>query len=297
MALLKPREPAAFLNRARSGPNCAMCHVSTAKDAAAGMAKHIEELGFCDTPIGEISLRRRYETRIAADVLEIKLGDEFLMSSLIADSEMALANLALDASPGDGLHVAVGGLGLGYTARAVLDEPRVAALLVIDYLQAVISWHETGLLPLGPGLTSDPRCAFTQGDFFALAASETGLDPAAPNRSFDVILVDIDHSPDALLDNRSASFYTTEGFTRLARHLKPGGIFGLWSDAAPDQAVTARLQSAFATAWAKPVPLNIPGRETPFTQTIYLARKADVASRPPLIPPPLIPPPSICPSP
>ena len=237
------------------------------------MSRQFEELDFRQTPIGDISLRRRYEPRINDDVHEIKLDDEFLMSSIITHSEIALADLALAACQGEHpLDVAVGGLGLGYTAQAVLAADRVRTLLVVDYLQAVIDWHESGLLPLGAELTADQRCTFSQGDFFALAASQHGFDPNQPGRQFDVILVDIDHSPDALLDARSDSFYTPAGFTALSRHLKPNGIFGLWSDDAPDHDIIARLSTVFTTASAEPVTFDVPMRKDPFTQTIYLAR-------------------------
>ncbi len=207
------------------------------------------------------------------DVFEIKLGDEFLMSDIITASEIALAKLGLAACQGEQLDIAVGGLGLGYTAVAVLEEPRVQSLMVIDFLSTVIEWHESGLLPLGAQLTADARCTLRQGDFFALTASNDGIDAKTPNRKFHAILVDIDHSPDALLDGRSNSFYTTDGFTRLSRHLHEGGIFGLWSDDPPDPIITARLATAFPEAWAEPVTFAVPRREEPFTQTVYLARK------------------------
>lgn len=237
------------------------------------MARQFEELDYRPTPIGELSLRRRFEARVDRDVYEIKLGNEFLMSSIITDSEIALGTRGIAACEGDQLDVSIGGLGLGYTAQAVLAESRVNTLVVIDYLQAVIDWHEAGLLPLGPALVGDPRCTFRQGDFFALAASDDGLDRDCAQRKFHAILVDIDHSPDALLDERSTSFYTPEGFARLARHLHPRGIFGLWSDEAPDQAIVDRLGSVFTDAWAEPVTFSVPMREAPFTQTVYLARK------------------------
>lgn len=237
------------------------------------MARQFEELDYRETPIGDLSLRRRHEPRIEQDVFEIKLGDEFLMSSIITDSEIALGALGIAACDGDQLDIAVGGLGLGYTANAVLAEPRVNSLIVIDYLQAVIDWHESGLLPLGPTLTADQRCTFAHGDFFALTASGDGLDPTNPDQKFHAILVDIDHSPDALLDARSDSFYTLEGFTRLANQLHPRGVFGLWSDDEPDPAITERLAGVFTEAWAEPVTFAVPMRETPFTQTVYLARK------------------------
>ena len=121
---------------------------------------------------------------------------------------------------------------------------------------------------------ADPRCRFVQGDFFALAASEQGFDPELPGRRFDAILLDIDHSPEALLDERSTSFYQPDGLRALAAHLKPGGIFGLWSNDPPDPVFTARLASVFAEAWAEPVTFDNPLQGRPFTQAVYLARRA-----------------------
>ena len=117
-----------------------------------------------------------------------------------------------------------------------------------------------------------------RGDFFALAASEQGFDPDAPARRFHAILVDIDHSPDELLDPGKAQFYQPEGLHRLAEHLYPGGVFGLWSNAQPDDKFTARLAAAFAEAWAEPVTFHNPLQNRPFTQTIYLAQTADAAA-------------------
>ncbi|UUX50958.1 spermidine synthase [Nisaea acidiphila] len=236
------------------------------------MSAFFEELDYQPTPIGPVSLRRRRELRLDVDVFEIMLGDEHLMSSLFTASEVALARLGLAALDGDGLEVLVGGLGLGYTAEAVLEQDKVGSLLVVDYLQPVIDWHRTGLVPMGTALADDPRCRLVQEDFFAAAASESGFDPEAPGRTFDAILVDIDHSPDALLDARSESFYGAEGLAKLARHLKPGGIFGLWSDYEPDEAFTERLSGVFAKAWAEPVTFHNPLQDRPFTQTVYLAR-------------------------
>jgi spermidine synthase len=237
------------------------------------MSALFEELDYRPTPIGAVSLRRRKELRLGIDVFEIKLGDEFLMSSLFTDSEIALARLGLAALEGDNLAVVVGGLGLGYTAKAVLDHETVGALVVVEALEPVIDWHREGLVPLGPALTGDPRCRFVEGDFFALAASEAGFDSGTPGRRFDAVLVDIDHSPEALLDARSAAFYSEAGLTRLATHLAPGGVFGLWSNDRPDDAFTARLAAVFADARAEEVTFHNPLQDRPFTQTVYLGKR------------------------
>jgi spermidine synthase len=154
-----------------------------------------------------------------------------------------------------------------------LEHRQVDTLLVVEALEAVIDWHQEGLVPLGPELTGDPRCRFVHGDFFALAASDGGFDPNVPSRRFHSVLVDIDHSPDFLLDSHNAAFYGEEGLTRLAAHLRPGGVFGLWSNDRPDDAFTARLSSVFAAARAEEVTFHNPLQDKPFTHTVYLAVK------------------------
>jgi len=238
------------------------------------MSALFAELDYRPTPIGALSLRRRRELKLGVDVLEIKLGEEFLMSSLFTASEIALARLGIEAAAGDELEVLVGGLGLGYTAREALRQEKVASLLVVEMLEPVIEWHREGLLPLGEELSADPRCRIVAGDFFALAASADGFDPDENARRFDAILLDIDHSPEALLDTRSTGFYRPEGLAALATHLKPGGVFALWSDDRPDETFRARLAGVFETAWVEPVTFHNPLLEKPFTQSVYLARKA-----------------------
>jgi spermidine synthase len=238
------------------------------------MSLLFEELDYRMTPIGALSLRRRRDLALGIDVYEIKLGEEYLMSSLFTASEVALATLGLSELSSDGFDVVVGGLGLGYTAQAVLANAAVGSLIVVETLDAVIDWHESGLLPLGPQLRDDDRCRFAAGDFFALAGSVAGFDPDAPGRRFDAILVDIDHSPEFWLDPVNAAFYEAAALHRLTAHLKPGGVFGLWSNEPPDAGFTARLAAVFASAWAAPVTFRHPVRDLEFTQTVYLARTA-----------------------
>jgi len=235
--------------------------------------KSFEELDYQETPIGGLTLRRRRELTLGVDVFEIKLGDEFLMSSLFTASEIALARLGLAGLAGPDLNVVVGGLGLGYTAQAVLEHKTVASLIVVEALQPVIGWHQRGLVPLGGALTADPRCRFVHGDFFALAASPAGFDPQAPGRRFDAVLVDIDHSPEALLAPDNAAFYSEAGLTRLSAHLRPGGVFALWSNELADDGFIARLGRVFDYARAEPVTFHNPLQNKPFTQTVYLANK------------------------
>jgi spermidine synthase len=239
------------------------------------MSLSFEELDFRPTAMGVLSLRRRRLPSTEIDVYEIKLGDEYLMSSRFTAAEIELARLGLAALPREkNLDVVVGGLGLGYTAVAVLENPSVRSLIVVDALSEVIEWHEQGLLPLGKQLTGDPRCRLVNGDFFAMSASPDGFDSAVPGRRFDAVLVDIDHSPTNLLHPRHAALYRPEGVQRLAAHLHPGGVFALWSNDPPDPAFERVLAGAFATTSAHVVTFDNLRGDHDASNTVYVGVKA-----------------------
>jgi spermidine synthase len=239
------------------------------------MSKDFEELDYQKTPLGELILRRRRMLSLGGlEIYEVKLGEAFLMSSLFHKVEEELAHFGLADLEGESWDVVVGGLGLGYTAVAALEHPEVASLLVVDALQPVIGWHESGLVPLGNKLTGDPRTRILHADFFERAASLDGFDPEQPGRKFHAVLLDIDHSPRDLLDPRNATFYQPDGLRALATHLHPGGIFALWSDDSPDDDFLGLLGGTFATARANIVRFPNPVLEGDSESTVYVAQKA-----------------------
>jgi len=235
------------------------------------VSKTFEELDFQQTALGDLCLRRRHLLSLGVDVYEVKLGDAFLMSSLFHVVEEQLARLGLGDLEAGEWDVVVGGLGLGYTARAALAHESVRALLVIEALGPVIDWHQRGLVPLGSGITSDPRCHFVNADFFALAKSESGFDPGQPRRRFHAVLLDIDHSPRDLLHSSNGAFYEPAGLRALVAHLYPGGVFALWSDEAPDDEFMDALGGAFSSCRAHIVTFPNPLTESDSASTVYVA--------------------------
>ena len=219
------------------------------------MSRAFEELARSATPMGDIVLRRRLELTLQIDIFEVILDGAGLMSSLFTAGEEALATLGLDAvaASTDPIDVIVGGLGLGYTARAVLDDARVRSLRVIDTVQPVIDWHQRHLIPHSRELVDDPRCRLVHADFFELVTREPPMLGGNEPDRFDAVLVDIDHSPRHLLDPSHARLYTTAGLRQVGGHLRPGGVFGLWSNDPPDDGFVETLHTAFATAAAHDV--------------------------------------------
>jgi len=236
------------------------------------MSAAFEELDWSPTDIGDVSLRRRLDPTTGRYVYEVKLGDEFLMSSLFTVAEIALAGIALERLSGDTLDVAVGGLGLGHTAQRVLEDRRVRELVVVELLRPVISWHRQALVPVGPTLTADARCRLIQGDFFGMSA-HAGFDPQHPDRTFDAVLLDIDHSPTHLLGGERAGFYGAEGTRRLASHIVEGGVYALWSNDRPDQAYIDILAEVFTDVAAKVVTFPNPLQGNLAANTVYVATK------------------------
>jgi spermidine synthase len=236
------------------------------------MSARFEELDWSETAMGIISLRRRIEPSLNVEVYEVKLGDEFLMSSLFTAAEVALARLGLAKAVDADLDIVVGGLGLGYTAQTALEDPRLHSLVVVEALEEVIGWHQRRLLPDTADLASDPRVRLQRGDFFAMADSDAGFDPETPGRRFHAILLDIDHTPRHVLHPSHSAFYTPVGLGKLARHLHPGGVFALWSDDPPDADFEAVLADVFDYSEASIVRFPNPLTGGYSTNTVYVAR-------------------------
>lgn len=229
----------------------------------------IEELAYHQTSLGDLILRRRQEPLLQnREVFEVKLGDDFLMSSLFTEAEEQLAKLGLAELSGE-LEVVVGGLGLGYTAAAALEHKNVRSLLVIDKFQEVIDWHQKKLVPLGKILSEDRRCELRAGDFFELV--RTGFDVYDRERKFDAVLLDIDHSPEHFLDQKNESFYGREGLQMLRRQLKQGGVFALWSNDPPAENFRKHLEAIFGKAAAHRIEFANPYTNAASVNSVYTA--------------------------
>lgn len=212
------------------------------------MKQIFEELDFQTTPLGDISLRKRTEPRLDNTLIyEVKLGDEFLMSSLFVEAEEQLSKIGLDKLVFNGhserLDIVVGGLGLGYTAYTALQYENVATLRTIEVMRPVIGWHDTGLLPIGDVLASSEKSQLVHGDFFAIATdSRQGV---LNDHQVHAILLDIDHSPSHWLYEGNSSFYNVESLSKMRNKIINGGVFGLWSNEMPDAEFTALLLEVF----------------------------------------------------
>ncbi len=226
---------------------------------------NLEILFYELSPLGLLCLRRReLLSQPGTIVTEVTLNHEFLMSSLYTDSERALARTAMQMHEGEDLRVLVGGLGLGYTAHETLLADRVARVEVVELLSQVIDWLANGLMPLSSELRDERRLVVTQGDVYRRLAG-----PA--DDLFDVILIDVDHSPEERLGEGSISFYTTPGLLAVRRHLAANGVLAVWSYAESSPFANA-LRTVFEQVLVEPVTYNNHLIDQQRTDWLFFAR-------------------------
>jgi len=188
---------------------------------------NLQILAYEDTPLGPLCLRRReLLSQPGVFVTEVTLNHEFLMSSYNTDSERCIANRSVEIHGKESLKTLVGGLGLGYTGYELAKHDQVASVEVVEYLPEVIQWLEDGLVPLSEQWNADSTTAnklrVVQGDIY-----ERLMQP--PSELFDLIVIDVDHSPSDQLAEDDHGFYTVDGLTAAKAHLREGGLLAVWS--------------------------------------------------------------------
>lgn len=175
------------------------------------------------------------------DEFSIKAGYSELMNSRVHGSEDALAELACQMlkkeSPGrTDFRILIGGLGMGFTVAAALQQLNDdAQVIVAELVPAVIQWNKTLLSKLASNPLKDPRVTIYEGDVGQLIRSEK-------NR-FDAILLDVDNGPEGLTRKENNSLYSPQGLNAASTALKKKGIFGVWS-ISPDKRFSQRLKHA-----------------------------------------------------
>ncbi|MCW8887825.1 MAG: hypothetical protein OQK25_02055 [Gammaproteobacteria bacterium] len=178
---------------------------------------------------GELRLYRR------GDEFSIKAGPIELMNSRVHGSEDALAELACkQVASNPQPKILIGGLGMGYTLAAALQQLGAdAEVVVAELVPAVINWNRGELATLAQHPLDDPRVTLYEGDVAELIRSKS--------KHYDTILLDVDNGPEGLTRKENNALYSPAGLISAVTALKPGGIFGVWS-ISPDHAFSSRLR-------------------------------------------------------
>ena len=176
----------------------------------------------------------------------LKLNGRQLMSTTSTVSELLLAQLPCLRLRGHaGSRVLIGGLGLGYSLRRVLELVGPGATVqVAELLPEVVAWNREFLGAVNGALLDDPRVKVIVGDVFEVIRR-------APKPSYDAILLDVDNGPTSFVQAGNSRLYDRHGFGLITRALRPGGQVAFWS-ACAEPGFIHRLSRAGFKAQAFP---------------------------------------------
>ena len=193
-------------------------------------------------------------------VLELRVNGVFVMDTAETSSERALAAAVLGAHPAP-RRVLIGGLGLGFTLREVLDDARVEQVTVVEIEAALVGWMRDGTVPHGPAYLADERGRVVEADLAVAVAEAAGA-------AYDLVLLDVDNGPGYLVHDHNAALYAGAFLSTLRDLVEPGGAIAVWSAArSPD--LLAELERSVGPTEERPIPVWLNAREEEYV--LYLA--------------------------
>lgn len=219
------------------------------------MAKQWRIIETVDTEDGILELRKRGEK----DYL-ITIAGRVLMNSTSNRSEILLSELACKSlNNRNKPRILIGGLGMGYTLRAALDNlPESARVVVAELNPAVVKWCRGPIAHLTAHSVEDPGVKLMTVDVSALIRKA--------DNEFDAIILDLYEGPFGAAKDRGEHLYGAAALRRTSAALVPGGVFAVWSED-PDRAFEKRLVSAGFS-----FKRHRPGRGS--RHAVYIAEKA-----------------------
>lgn len=203
---------------------------------------------------------------IRADGLELVSSRAHRSEEMLAElslGELSLGELAKNRPKGP--RVLLGGLGLGYSLRAVLDRlDGRGSVVVAEIVSEVVDWNRdlVGHLADHPG--RDRRATVRACDVAALMAEAEA--------SWDAILLDTDNGSRALTRPANRWLYEPKGIMRAFRALAIGGILSIWSPYREDDLAEDLSRAGFEVK-AVNVPADGSNR---VAHTIYLGKKIPI---------------------
>ena len=218
--------------------------------------KPILTLATCHTPEGVLLALIKHDRDYF-----LMLGGGQLMSTEACSSEQTMAELACANMPAKP-RVLIGGFGFGFTLKRVLElSPANAVVEVAELLPEILAWNREFMHGVNGHLMDDARVAVKLRDVFDL------MDGNEANR-YHAILLDVDNSPDPLVQKGNARLYARPGLARIRESLHPGGRVVFWS-AIRDEAFAKSLRQTFSKVEcisAKSYP-----KAKRFTHTLFVA--------------------------
>lgn len=173
---------------------------------------------------GELVLRRTREH------WEVFSNGVFLMDTRDGASEREMVRAALEGRPEGrrSARVLIGGLGVGFSAREALDDPRVGLVRVVELEPKIVEWHFGPLGEVAGRLPEEPRCDLVRADL-AEWLEGAARAAAAGGERYDAVCLDTDNGPDWTVREENGRLYGARAMDLLASVTAPGGAVAFWS--------------------------------------------------------------------
>lgn len=174
----------------------------------------------------------------------IRVGREELMTSRVHGSEDALGALVKRISKRPAARILVGGLGMGFTLRAVLDAAGPDARVVVaELVPEVVTWNRDVLGSVAGHPLHDRRVELVEDDVAVIMTKGDG---------WDAVLLDVDNGPRAVTLKNNSRLYVDQGVARAYRMLRRGGILAVWSASEDEQFTRILERSGFGVEQQRP---------------------------------------------
>lgn len=196
----------------------------------------------------------------------IRVNGQQLMHSRVASSETMLGSLACERHSAEDLRprVLIGGLGLGFTLKSVLQATGPKATVhVVELFPEIVEWNRSFLAGLNGEALKDERVKAIVEDVSAVIARSA-------QTPYDAIALDIDNNTTAMVKVENHQLYGKRGIQKIWDALRPGGRAAIWF-AAPDVAIERLLKKVGFSVQA--IPAKPCGSSKRDTYMIYVADK------------------------
>jgi spermidine synthase len=201
----------------------------------------------------------------------MKLNGRQLMSTSSTASELLLAHEACASLRGlPNVAVLIGGLGLGFTLKRVLELVRRGSKVeVAELLEEVVRWNRELLTPVNGKLLHDHRVKIVITDVFSVIKRSA-------HAHYDAIMLDVDNGPTSFVHSKNSRLYNRRGLGLIRHALKPGGRVAFWS-AVEEPEFPGQLKRAGFNVEVLPAKAHERARQWP--HRIYVAQRAAPADR------------------
>lgn len=201
----------------------------------------------------------------------IRVNGQQLMHSKVATSELMLGSVGCERHAAEELEpkIVIGGLGLGFTLKTVLETAGPKATVhVVELFPEIVEWNRTYMADLNGNYLKDERVEVITQDVFDVLSNAT-QDP------YDAIVLDIDNNTTAMVKVENHALYKKPGIQTIWDALRPGGRATIWF-AAPDPTVEKLLKKVGFKVRA--LPAKVCGGSKREAYMLYVADKPMAAS-------------------